>query len=35
MEAGNYEINDMAIYLAGLLEDQLKEAAAAATGNAV
>jgi hypothetical protein len=32
-EAGNYDINDMAIYLAGLLQDQLKEAADAAAGN--
>lgn len=29
-EAGNYDINDMAVYLAGLLQDQLKEARDAA-----
>jgi Fic family protein len=33
-EAGNYDINDMAIYLASLLQGQLQEAAdAAAAGN--
>jgi Fic family protein len=27
-EGGNYDINDLAIYLAGLLQDQLRDAAA-------